>query len=103
MSCLKRSASDVHPANPRPLPSFVRAPPSRGGDGAGRMDRVMLSPAGFFLDTEEDLRDGNDEEGVVDPASETDAMDFAAVVGRRGDTGISAMTRATIPDSTEPS
>ena len=74
MSCRSRSVSDIQP----PLAPFLPSP--FGGSGAGRIDLVMFRPEGFFLDTEEVLRDGNEDAGVDELACEGFGMDVGLAV-----------------------
>lgn len=56
------------------------------------MDLVMFRPRGFFLETEDDLRDMNELEEVDEEVSSAVGMDLEVeAVGRRRDKGESDM------------
>ena len=85
MSWRRRSVSEIQGTPFLP----VAGDPSVGGRGAGRMDREMLRPWGFFRDTEDVLREGKELDGVVQPLSSREGMEVGiarerAVLGSSG-------------------
>jgi hypothetical protein len=46
------------------------------------MDRLMLSPGGFFFDTEDSLSEGKEEDGTVEASSGSRAIGLVEELGR---------------------
>ena len=99
MSWRSLSASDVQPRLKDAVPALPELP-SRVGEGAGRIDLVMFRPIGFFRETEEVLRDGNEDEedGIEVVSGSKGGMGFDVDdVGRRkarGESDIAASFQA---------